>query len=235
MSQISNQEATKPAVEIIVPKEEHISDFAEIMARAFEDDPNVLLQIGKYRSKPHNTAKSFFYYLLTRVFVFDIESSAPFGLTFVTLHDGKTVGGVVAIPSTNLKTYSKAVSKRMLWAMITERLNPVTVWRASKCDAYLEQKREEIMAERGDWVYLYAIGAGIRGKGVGSQTMARLTAQADRSRQPIYLENSKEKNLPFYERHGFRTVERVTVLGKEDGVPLWLMVREPAPVNDPEK
>jgi hypothetical protein len=42
---------------------------------------------------------------------------------------------------------------------------------------------------------------------------------------PAYLESSKEKNVPFYERNGFKVRERFEV--PNGGPPIWLMWREP--------
>jgi hypothetical protein len=46
----------------------------------------------------------------------------------------------------------------------------------------------------------------------------------DREHFPAYLESSKERNVDFYARHGFRVRERITL---PDGPSLWLMWREP--------
>jgi GNAT superfamily N-acetyltransferase len=64
-----------------------------------------------------------------------------------------------------------------------------------------------------------------QGEGLGSQLMQPMLDRCDREGVPAYLESSKERNLAFYGRHGFRvTGELRFPLG---GPPLWLMWRDP--------
>jgi hypothetical protein len=42
---------------------------------------------------------------------------------------------------------------------------------------------------------------------------------------PCYLETENERNLPFYERHGFEVVSDGEV--PKRGLRVWAMVREP--------
>jgi ribosomal protein S18 acetylase RimI-like enzyme len=57
-----------------------------------------------------------------------------------------------------------------------------------------------------------------QGKGVGS-------AICDREGLGAYLESSKERNVPFYRRHGFEVVEEVDFA--PGGPRLWAMWRDP--------
>jgi ribosomal protein S18 acetylase RimI-like enzyme len=75
--------------------------------------------------------------------------------------------------------------------------------------------------------YLSAIGTRqkARGRGLGSTLIQQTLQVCDRDRMPAYLENSKERNLKFYQSHGFEVREQISF---GDGAPpMWLMWREP--------
>jgi len=63
-------------------------------------------------------------------------------------------------------------------------------------------------------------------KGFGIALLEPMVERADREGVGMYLENSKEKNLAFYGRHGFQ-VRAETHLPGRNGPPAWLMWRDP--------
>lgn len=67
-----------------------------------------------------------------------------------------------------------------------------------------------------------------QGRGVGSSLVAPVLARCDREQLPAYLESSKEENIPFYQRHGFRVIEELRV---PEGPRLWSMLRPPTSLN----
>ena len=77
--------------------------------------------------------------------------------------------------------------------------------------------------------YLATLGVGGRatGPGRGRRADAPVLAHCDAEGMPCYLESSKERNVPFYRRHGFEVVKEVPLPG--DGPPIWTMWREPQP------
>jgi GNAT superfamily N-acetyltransferase len=64
-----------------------------------------------------------------------------------------------------------------------------------------------------------------QGNGVGTRLLAPILEGCDRDRIPAYLESSKERNLDYYARFGFRVVEELRL---PKGPPVWPMWRDPA-------
>jgi ribosomal protein S18 acetylase RimI-like enzyme len=69
-----------------------------------------------------------------------------------------------------------------------------------------------------------------QGQGLGSQLLREVLAPLDADGVPAYLESSNERNLPLYERNGFRVVGELQALG--DGPTIWRMWREPNPAPE---
>jgi GNAT superfamily N-acetyltransferase len=66
-----------------------------------------------------------------------------------------------------------------------------------------------------------------QGTGRGSAVLQPVLDHCDRTGEGAYLESSKEANVPFYERHGFRVTEQLDI--PKGGPSLWLMWRDPQP------
>lgn len=65
-----------------------------------------------------------------------------------------------------------------------------------------------------------------QGRGLGRALLEPVLTRCDERVECAYLETQKPENLPFYERFGFRVIDRVTVPGSP---PVWLMWRDPDP------
>jgi ribosomal protein S18 acetylase RimI-like enzyme len=98
-------------------------------------------------------------------------------------------------------------------------------WQGVKNSLTIE-KRLNAAHPRAPHHYLFAISVhpDHQGKGVGGTLMRAALAEIDRKPMPAYLENSKERNIPFYQSFGFRILEEI-IPGK-GCPPMWLMWRD---------
>lgn len=78
--------------------------------------------------------------------------------------------------------------------------------------------------------YLGILGVDLarQGQGIGSAVMRPMLDRADAEGLACYLDSSNIKNVPLYERHGFRVVQVVDL--PDDGPPFWSMWRDPRSV-----
>jgi len=76
--------------------------------------------------------------------------------------------------------------------------------------------------------YLAVLGTdpSAQGQGLGSAVMGPVLERCDSDGVGAYLESSKESNIAFYSRHGFRLTGEVHLL---KGPPMWKMWRDPLP------
>jgi ribosomal protein S18 acetylase RimI-like enzyme len=65
-----------------------------------------------------------------------------------------------------------------------------------------------------------------QGRGIGSAVLRGVLDQCDRDGVAAFLESSKESNIAYYSRHGFRVTEEVRLMR---GPSMWRMWREPLP------
>ncbi len=63
-----------------------------------------------------------------------------------------------------------------------------------------------------------------QGQGLGSRVLHAVLEQCDRDGVGAFLESSKESNIAFYARHGFRVTEEIRLLR---GPLMWKMWRDP--------
>ena len=105
------------------------------------------------------------------------------------------------------------------------RMGPAAYMRFS---AYIDCSSELRRQNSPDtYWYLWVLGVDPphQGQGVGGRLIRPVLEQADASGTACYLETEVERNLAFYERHGFRVVAEARVPRLD--LRTWSLVREP--------
>lgn len=76
--------------------------------------------------------------------------------------------------------------------------------------------------------YLAALGTDPprQGRGIGSALLRPVLERCDAEGVRAYLESSKQRNVPFYRRHGFEVTGEVRL---PEGPTVWTMWRDPRP------
>jgi ribosomal protein S18 acetylase RimI-like enzyme len=183
-----------------------------MLARAFDDDP-VMTWVFPDEGMRRRRLPGFFAATLR-------GSSLRHEGTEVALRGGQVLGAAIWLPPGTWRPplWRQLVALPGLVFRLRSRLSVASVTYGALV---------RLHPERPHW-YLSGIGTDppAQGTGVGGELLRSRLARCDADRLPAYLESSKERNVPFYERHGFRVTGEVTIPG--GGPTLWLMWRNPA-------
>ena len=199
------------AVTILVRKADSpdIRPLAAALARAFEDDPVMTWLLPGTRQQSR----------LPTLFELELKYlHLPYNEVYTT---AELSGGALWAPPGKWQTSPLSLLRAMprLAFTLGTRI-PTTIRTIAKVE-----KRHP---HEPHW-YLASLGTAVerQGTGIGSALMRPVLEHCDADGLPCYLESSKERNVPFYRRHGFEVVREVHL--PADGPPIWTMWRDPQP------
>jgi ribosomal protein S18 acetylase RimI-like enzyme len=183
----------------------------DVLADAFHDDPVMAWLIPDVRRRA--TA-------LATFFAFEVEHVGlrhPSSLLVSAADD--LVGAAVILPPGHWRT--------PLSRQVSHGPALMSVFRGTMPKVMALQTALERAHPREPHYYLPLIGvaARARGRGVGSQLLTALGKRCDEEQLPAYLEATSPNNARLYRRHGFETVQELSV---SDSPPLELMLRRAA-------
>ena len=182
-------------------------ELADTLARAFHDDPVWTWLFPDEARRADRNLRVFAAYL----------------------RDGLKVGEVYTTPERSAAALWKPPGKWKLSNAALLRSLPDLLrafGRRLPASLEIERKVEAVHPHEPHW-YLAMLGTDpvAQGQGIGGALITRITDRCDVEGLPAYLESSKQANVPYYERFGFR-VTGETQLG-HDGPTIWFMWREP--------
>ncbi|HEX4163391.1 MAG TPA: GNAT family N-acetyltransferase [Acidimicrobiales bacterium] len=188
-----------------------VDSMAAQLAKTFWDDP-VTSHIFRHEAKRDAALRAFFATQMRADYL-------PFGGCYTA--EGYTGAAIWAPAGKPLLTGAKAVLTMV----------PVLpyVWSRLPTTLRILNKMESMHPHEPHW-YLASLGTAVelQGKGIGGALMRPVLDHCDAAGLPCYLESSKERNVPFYRRHGFEVVHEVAL--PDDGPSIWTMWRDPRPV-----
>lgn len=180
---------------------------AATLARAFDDDPLIGWFFPDERGRRARLPG--FMAALTRI------SSLPHGAVYTT--DGHHGAALWNPPG----TWQTSLAGQLRLGPVMLRHLRTRMATAIRAFSVIERQHPK----EPHW-YLLMLGTepALQGKGIGSALMAPVLDRCDDNGVPAYLESSKERNIPFYSRHGFRVTGRIDLPG---GPSIWPMWRDP--------
>jgi ribosomal protein S18 acetylase RimI-like enzyme len=195
-------------MEVRPARGEEVPQLAAMLARAFHDDPVTEWFIRGERTRP-KYAERFFAWQLHRLL----------GQEQVHTADDRSAAALWALPGRWRESTWQAL--RLFVALV-----PALAANLSSAARGVERVEQRHPAE--PHLYLAVLGTDppAQGRGIGTALMRPGLELCDREGWPAYLESSKESNVAFYGRFGFRVTEEVRMPG--DGPRVWLMWRDPS-------
>jgi GNAT superfamily N-acetyltransferase len=190
--------------------EADVAPMAAQLARSFFDDP-IIVHLFRNEARRLEALRRFFTLQMRKDYL-------AFGGCYTT--EGYSGSAIWAPAGKPMQTVAAGVLSMAALLPYVAR-NMVTTIRVL---SFLES----IHPHEPHW-YLAILGAdpSSQGKGVGTSLMRPVLEHCDRLGLPAYLESSKERNLPFYSRHGFTVTKEVALPG--GGPTIWPMWRDPRP------
>ncbi|MDW5597856.1 GNAT family N-acetyltransferase [Conexibacter stalactiti] len=181
---------------------------ARTLASAFHDDPIARWACASERVRP-SVLERFYAIRLRQVLRHDE----------IWVEDG-VLGGALWLPPELWRTSAREdvrLARSLVHPRLLPRL-PLVMYGFTG----IERRHPETPPH---W-YLAVLGTdpAAQGRGIGSALLAPVLERCDEDGIGAYLESSKEENVAFYARHGFRVTEVVTL---PRGPRAWLMWREP--------
>jgi ribosomal protein S18 acetylase RimI-like enzyme len=185
---------------------------AEMMARAFHDDPGSVYFFPNVSERKNK---------LPYIFQLLIRYGLLYGEAYAT--SPNLEGVAVWLPSEKVR--------RTLWGSIRSgslsllfKVERKTVDKGRSFGEYVSSIRKRRAPLRYWYLLLLGVDPVYQGKGYASALLKAMFARIDKERLPCYVETQNERNVPIYQHYGFKVVEEGIVPGTE--VTNWAMLRD---------
>jgi GNAT superfamily N-acetyltransferase len=203
------------AIEPVRLQEEQLTESGEVLARAFFDDPMMVYLMPDDEQRQE-------------VLPWFMRTAATYAHLFGEVYTTPTRvdGDACWLPPGDTDLSEERMAE-VGFMEAPERLGEQAFGRfASLMETLGELHHREAAADH--W-YLMVLGVdpSRQGQGVGGGLIQPILARADAAGLPCYLETMKTRNVPFYQKHGFKVVVEDDT--PDGGLHYWTMLRPPTP------
>jgi GNAT superfamily N-acetyltransferase len=198
--------------EIVPLGEAQITEAAQVLGRAFFDDPLEAYMLPDGESRERLSSLRFARLL-------------RYGHLFGKVHTsvGVPQGAAIWLPPGNWEMTEERLMQAGLFDIPTV-IGAAAFERLISVMDHIEPYHREVPARH--W-YLLIVGVDrpVQRRGLGGALLQPMLEQADADAMPCYLETFQPKNLPFYRRHGFHVLAE----GVEptSALRFWTLLRDP--------
>jgi GNAT superfamily N-acetyltransferase len=190
-----------------------VKEASEVVARAFHDDPLAVWLLPDESKRAE---------VQTWMTAATLRYALNHGEIYTTA--GEVQGAAIWIPP---EKYPMSLFRLLLagWILAPLRMGMTNFRRFMEVANHYERLHRRGVPLRHWYLMTLGVDPPRQGQGIGGALIRPVLARADAEGVPCYLETEKERNLPFYGRHGF---EVVVEGGLRNGGPrFWTMKREP--------
>lgn len=201
-----------PNETVIALPESKLSDSADLLSRAFYDDPLLLYLFPEDKERLQSA---------TRFFLPNLRHACREGAMFTT----SSFSGVAIWRFLGFETSDKADANNDPRVQLPELMGIGPFERLMNVVRYTNELHKKLVQGRHFYLLFLGVDPVRQGKGVGGILINPMLQRADVEGITCYLETNKEKNLAFYAKHGFKVGEHRQL---PDGGPyLWGLARPP--------
>jgi ribosomal protein S18 acetylase RimI-like enzyme len=211
MTQTEERTSTREKLSVEVRKATaaDVPQLTAVLARAFDDDPLVNWMVAQDKRRARRVFDSMDLTLR--------KMTMPHGEVYTT---ADVQGGALWTPPGKWKMGA------LQQLLLVPRMAGIATWkRLPKVMGGINGIEKKHPHQPHFYLFVLGVDTEMQGRGLGGQLMRPVLERCDREGIPAYLESSKEKNVPLYERNGFKVTEVYTV--PNGGPPIWLMWRDP--------
>ena len=183
---------------------------SEVVARAFQDDP---LWKHIFPSKIKRASG------LSWLTIGTIRYAQRYGEVYTT----KSVDGLAVWlgPDNTTMTLGKMLRAGMF--AVPLKIGLTALARLINFQIHADKLHKQSVSAQHWYLLLLGVEPSCQGEGIGTSLIQPVQAWADADRLPCYLETLNEKNIPFYQKHGYNVVSDVVLPGS--GLHIWALLR----------